>query len=223
MIESKSQVESQGRFQRQAKYSGLPLITLSTHRLFNFVSVKGTGKAYQTAIDFIAIDDENKPKREHHFLTFGGDPGRGKTHLALGIGWHWLYNNMGIVLYFRAEQLLDVLRKEYDESSRNRIDRPSISELEFTQKVGLLILDDLGAEKVSEWAIAKLDELIDYRYINELPTVFTTNLLLTQLPQRIGSRLREGTTVLLDGLDYREYKARMRKVKTRENTKDMVR
>jgi len=189
------------RFNRLAVWSGIPLPTYETHRLERFIDCGGKEKAFNAALHF--------PK-EHHFLTLGGLPGRGKTHLALGIGWFWLINDLGLVKYWQTEQLLDEARARYEEEKEHPAEHFGKSPLEWAQEVGLLILDDLGAEKSSEWAMSKLDELIDFRYINLKPTVFTTNLPFSQLPGRVSSRLKEGTIALVEGIDWREYKAKLR-------------
>lgn len=211
-----------GRFRRLAVHSGIPIATYESHRLYNFLPIKGAKVAYQAVLDYIAVDENWEPKREHHFITLGGDPGVGKTHLALGIGWHWLVNDMGMVKYWQVEQLLDAMRREYDVKPADRYGLELPNQLEWATKTDLLILDDLGAEKGTEWANAKLDELIDHRYINLMPTVITTNLVFSQMPGRIASRLQEGITVLLDAPDYRKYKAQMRQRKHSEGNAEVV-
>ena len=56
------------------------------------------------------------------------------------------------------------------------------------KECSLLILDDLGAEKVSECSTAKIFELIDYRYNEELPTIITTNCVPEELKEHVGAR-----------------------------------
>jgi len=190
------------KFERLAIYSGMPFITEGTHRLFTFAPGEGTQKAYDVCLSFLGNGT--------CFLTLAGEPGRGKTHLALGIGWHWLDNDMGVVKYWHIADLLGAMRREFDHPPVSENGTPLKSIYQHCQEVGLLILDDLGVEKSTEWAIEQLDMLVDYRYINGKKTVFTTNLGPTQLPARIKSRLKEGLAATLDGIDYREVKARVR-------------
>jgi len=198
------------KFDRLAKFSGMPLETANTHLLMKFLPSKGTEKAMAAVLKFVGVDQAGKPLRQHSFITLAGEPGRGKTHLALGIGWHWIGSHSKPVKYWQAERLLAAARREFDSPRKDDYGQPLPSVLETAERVPLLILDDLGAEKTTEWAEAKLDELIDYRYINRLPTVFTTNLAPAQLTGRIASRLKEGVTVTLEGPDYREVLARAR-------------
>jgi DNA replication protein DnaC len=201
-------IERNDRFRRMAKFSGMPVSTYFSNRLYNFLPGQGTYNAHQAALAFI-----REERRQHHFLTFGGDTGLGKTHLALGIGWHFLEHDYGIVKYWSVSELLDAMRNEYEKPPMSEHGIPLKGQFDLCKEVELLILDDVGAEKQTEWAADKLDQLINYRWLNDKLTVFTTNLVFSQLPNRTASRLKEGVTVLLQGADYRETKARRRKVK----------
>jgi len=208
---------SNGRFRRLYVWSGVPVNTWRTHRLYNFITRAGTEKAYRAALDFVA------GKAKHHFLTFCGEAGRGKTHLALGIAWHWLENDLGLVKYYQAEALLDDLRRGYNESDLER--QYSFDQLmKWLKKADLLVIDDLGVEKPTEWAAAKLDTIIDHRYVNGAKTVFTTNLspsaLTSRGEQRLASRLTEGVVELLKCDDYRPVKAKLREAPNDKRRKD---
>jgi len=56
------------------------------------------------------------------------------------------------------------------------------------QSVELLILDDMGAEKTSDWVCSTLFEIIDYRYNEFLPLLVTTNCIPEELKKQIGAR-----------------------------------
>lgn len=51
---------------------------------------------------------------------------------------------------------------------------------------GLLVLDDIGREKPSDWVRDTLFQIIDSRYGQDLPTIFTSNYHLSQLEERLG-------------------------------------
>lgn len=55
----------------------------------------------------------------------------------------------------------------------------------------LLVLDDLGVEDASDRTNATLDDLINHRFENTLPTVVTTNLSPKQFEARYGARIRD--------------------------------
>lgn len=224
------------RFDRLARYSGMPLKTGETHALITFLPGPGTKEAYQAALQYVAhCQDCNKPLpvrvedvdevscpicpkchgrgyvREHHFITFVAEVGRGKTHLALGIGWQWIGNGYGPVKYWQVSELLDAMRAEYDNPPKSEYGHPIPGAFDRAKGADLLILDDLGTEKSTEWAIDKLDTLINHRWIEEKCTVFTTNLQPSQLQPRQRSRIKEGVVVTLEGVDYREFKAKQRR------------
>lgn len=205
--------EHSARVSNLARYSGMPLITGETHLLMKFLPGKGNKKGHQEALKYVAIDAEGKSKREHHFITFVAEVGRGKTHLALGIGWQWLGQGQGTVKYWQVSELLDAMRAEYDNPPRNDYGIPLPGEFDKCKGASLLILDDLGVEKSSEWVIDKLDTLINHRWLEQKPTVFTTNMAPSQLQPRLRSRIKEGVVVTLEGIDYREFIAKSRKEK----------
>ena len=187
------------RFGAMVRWSNIPEITYQTHRLDRFFN-------QENAQVRKVAEDYTEGKLEHHFITFIGEPGRGKTHLALAIGWYWLEYKELLVKYYQSETLLDELRRGFgymDKELLCNFDKM----IDSIKKVPLLIIDDLGAEYTTEWARAKLDTIIDHRYINKLHTVVTTNLSPKKLPGRLSSRLEEGTICLLKGEDYRKVKS----------------
>jgi len=179
------------------RLSNIPLETMKTHRL-------ETWQHRGNESWWAKIKQYADGSYDHPFLTFLGTVGTGKTHMALAIGWAWL-ECVRNVLYYQVENLLDALRRGY--SSWQKGDPEGYqSVLAFTQNVGLLILDDLGAQQETEWATSKLDQIIDYRYINKKPLIATTNLALERLPARIADRLREGVLIHLKGESFRKRK-----------------
>jgi len=179
------------------RMSRIPLPTMNTHRIETWQH-EGNESWWPK------IKRYTEGSYDHPFLTFLGTVGTGKTHMALAIGWAWLECGRN-VLYYQIENLLDALRCGY--SSWQKGDPEGYqSILNFTQNVGLLILDDLGAQKETEWATSKLDQIIDYRYINKKPLIATTNLALERLPARIMDRLREGMLIHLKGESFRKQK-----------------
>ncbi len=70
---------------------------------------------------------------------------------------------------------------KYDDSAQDIINRYS--------RIKLLILDDMGTEKSTEWANERLFEVIDNRYNENLPIIITTNLPPEQLKKIVGDRI----------------------------------
>ncbi len=114
-----------------------------------------------------------------------GGYGCGKTHLAAGIA-NFAVNNGTPTLFITVPDLLDTLRFAYS-------DPETTFEARFEQvrDADLLVLDDFGTHNATGWAQEKLFQIMNYRYINKLPTVITTNLMLDEIESRIRSRLQD--------------------------------
>lgn len=135
------------------------------------------------------------------WLLLEGGYGCGKTHLAAAIANFTV--SMGVpTLFITVPDLLDTLRFSYD-------DPTSTFEQRFDEirTSPLLILDDFGTHNATNWAQEKLFQIINYRYINRLPLVVTTNLALAQIEGRIRSRLEDSkwvTRAYIAAPDYRK-------------------
>lgn len=184
-------------FDCAVRISNIPPATQKTHRLATWQH-RGQ-EPYWQKIEQYAACLPAEPS-----LTLVGPKGTGKTHLAFSVAWNWLEAGK-TVLYYQVEVLLDALRRGY--ATWQRGDPQGYHHiLDFTQVVGLLILDDLGAQHETEWAESKLDQIVDYRYVHRKPLIVTTNLALDRLPERIDDRLSEGTLVHLTGESFRRKK-----------------
>jgi DNA replication protein DnaC len=87
--------------------------------------------------------------------------------------------------------------------------------MERALRADLLILDDLGAEKPTEWALEKIYQLVNLRYESLRPMIATTNLDLNSLERLLGERtfgrlIEMCLPVEVSGEDYRRKIARLR-------------
>jgi DNA replication protein DnaC len=119
------------------------------------------------------------------WLLLQGDYGCGKTHLAAAIANFVV--SLGVpTLFITVPDLLDTLRFAYQDPRATFEGR-----FEEIRQAPLLVLDDFGTQNATNWAQEKLFQIINYRYINRLPLVVTTNLTLGEIEGRIRSRLED--------------------------------
>ncbi len=134
------------------------------------------------------------------WLVLMGSYGCGKTHLAAAVANACVEFGMNTI-FLTVPDLLDWLRFSYDAPDTSFEER-----FDELRNAGLLVLDDLGAQNSTKWAVEKLFQIVDYRYARKLPTVVTTNLDLEDLDDRIRSRLQDPdlvTRVQITAPDYR--------------------
>lgn len=113
-------------------------------------------------------------------LILVGNNGVGKTHLACSIANKLIENGIPVI-YGTLINLFAELRNSYD--TYNNISEMEI--IKLYENVELLIIDDLGKEKPSEWGLEKLFTIINSRYEKNLPVIITTNYNQNSLVERL--------------------------------------
>ncbi|MBR6408430.1 MAG: ATP-binding protein [Clostridia bacterium] len=161
----------------------------------------GQEKAYKAAVDFI-----QRYSKDRHTagLMFCGSVGSGKTLLSAAVAnavidmypieddeaqrvgetaEHAAYYTP--VRFTSSVELLEQIRALFNKNGGEESSQVIINRL---KKAPLLILDDLGAEKPSEWANERIFEIVDHRYNESLPVIVTTNATPGELKNQIGER-----------------------------------
>lgn len=111
------------------------------------------------------------PTTDKPGLLFIGEPGTGKTHLAVA-ALRILITRGFEGLFFDYQNLLERIRSGYDSASgaSNREAYQSALEAE------ILLLDDLGAHRVTDWVEDTVTSIVTYRCNHRKPLIVTTNL-----------------------------------------------
>lgn len=133
-----------------------------------------------------------------NFLVLAGPTGVGKTHLAVAMAWEWFEDGCSVI-FSRVDDLLDDLRRGYDDNTYHK-------KFKRLQNCSLLVLDDLGTEHAKEWAGEKIDRIVDWRYVNRMPLVVTTNAKSEDLAPRVASRLADKSCSLVVQIDAGDYR-----------------
>jgi len=123
-------------------------------------------------------------KNPEGWLALSGPSGSGKTHLAAAIANERIETGQP-VLYKTTPDLLDDLRAAFNPDNEAPYDQT----FEQVRNTPLLILDDLGTQSSTPWAREKLDQLLTYRFSQQLPTVIASGTPLNRLDDRIRSRI----------------------------------
>ena len=144
-------------------------------------------------------------------LLFMGAHGVGKTHLAVAILKAVMRQQGARGYFYETGELLKLVRDTYSASTElNEMDvlRPVMS-------ADILVLDDLGVEKTSEWVQETLGHVVNIRYSERRPTVFTTNLIDSEDPlhpksfmYRLGPRTRSRLFEMCDWIKLEAIDAR---------------
>jgi DNA replication protein DnaC len=134
------------------------------------------------------------------WLVIQGNFGSGKTHLAAAIA-NYAVSSGVPTLFLTVPDLLDSLRTTFESKEVSFDNR-----FEQIRSAPLLILDDFGTQNTTEWAREKLFQILNYRYINQIPMVVTTNLAMQEIEGRMRSRISDSelvTNVKIQAPDYR--------------------
>jgi len=174
----------------------------------NYHPVSGNGTqlqafnyAFKLADEYPAVD---------RGLLFMGSVGTGKTHLSTAI-LRGLIEKGIPCLFYEFGALLKEIQNSYNPVSRDS----ELSVLAPVYETDVLVLDELGAVKPTDWVRDTMMQIINTRYNDRKLTIFTTNYTDSRrqpseetLEERTGARLRSRLyemckTVMVEGEDYR--------------------
>ena len=207
------QKEEEKRSIQRAKVSSMMDDTFRTACFANYQIRNGNERHLKVAkkycIEFSKMYERNQG------LLFWGTVGTGKSYTAACIANYLLEANTSVVMtsFVRILQEMQGFDREREETFTNKLN-----------SVKLLIIDDLGAERSTDYALEKVYGIIDNRYRAKKPLILTTNLTLRQMQEatdiryaRIYDRIFEMCYPMeFSGVSWRKREAAQRYEETRK-------
>ena len=158
----------------------------------SFKDREGASEAFKRCLDYCDNFDAYKEVS----LVIWGDPGNGKSHLAAAIA-KTLKTQGKTTVFQTVAELLERIRNTFN--SNNRETEKII--LSALYDCDLLILDDIGAEKISDWVLDVIFRIVDGRYRKMRPILYTSNFKPVDLKDRVGPRVYDrllGTSIIIE-------------------------
>ena len=151
------------------------------HRITKY----GVYPLYKNAV----MNDINEKLREKissmpNNIYIQGPAGTGKTHLAVAMLNQDLRERKEVLFITVTNLLIEIKSTFNSQSDKNEQDI-----VEKYSDVDNLYLDDIGAERITDWSASLIYSIIDRRYGFEKRTIFTSNLTLDELNEKLGGRI----------------------------------
>ncbi|XCH78306.1 MAG: ATP-binding protein [Candidatus Dehalobacter alkaniphilus] len=131
-------------------------------------SAAKTAKRYADAFDDL-MPKRGQPEPGRNGLFIAGPKGTGKTHLAAAIANQLIQKGTPVI----CMTMIDLLERIKRTFAKEGADEGAV--LSLYKTVPLLVIDDMGKEPPTEWAVSTIYNIINGRYEAYLPTVVTTN------------------------------------------------
>ena len=190
-------------FEKKEKLDGILQGVPRAYNQCGFDSFKGNEKL---------VADMKELALQRRSMVLRGNTGCGKTHLAIAVAKNTATRDQRCrggayvpgAIFTTAPELLLKIRSSFRDDSIESEEYV----IDYHTACELLVLDDLGAEKTSEFAITTLYLILDRRIREDKQTVITTNLTPEEIEQtfgsRIASRLSAMENIKINMPDYRK-------------------
>ncbi|AQR96135.1 ATP-binding protein [Clostridium saccharoperbutylacetonicum] len=168
------------------RYSGIN-VEQSKHTFFNFkVWNRASERLKDTAAAYCTNFDEIKDKRRNSILLCG-QVGSGKTHVSVAIALYFLKQRIKVVYMPYRDVITKIKQNMIDQEYYGKI----ISKYKLCE---VLLIDDLFKGKINESDLNVMFEIINYRYLNFLPIIVSSEFSINRLlafDEGVGSRVYE--------------------------------
>lgn len=185
----KSDYMNKKRHEGSGVKSGYKSKTLKDYRPITKSQRDALGVIRQFASAFV---DGKVPRGKQNGLYIQGQIGTGKTYLTSVLANTIIDRSFDVLMQTSIELSESMRKHEYhSDGIRNRYK-------DKCKSYDLLIIDDLGKDKATEWSVAQLFDVIDDRVANNLPMIITSNHSMIDLKDRLTPR--DGDDVLAESI-----------------------
>jgi len=210
---ARMQKEEEMRNLRLAKISSMMDNSFHYSTFDNYIKNKLNEKHWNNAMNYCREFKEMYEKNQG--LLLYGSVGTGKSYTAACIANYLLDHNVSVVMtsFVRILQEMQGFDREKEEAFSSKL-----------SSVKLLVIDDLGAERNTDYALEKVYGIVDNRYRAKKPLILTTNLTLEQMQavndiryERIYDRIFEMCfPIEFTGISWRKREAAQRYEETKK-------
>lgn len=130
-------------------------------------------------------DHMKNMKVNNRGIYIHGGVGCGKTHIAYALKMKYESVMKMTPSFWNTTELFEAIKEDYD---KHYSDKTHLLEA-LMKSDRLLFLDDIGSEKPTEWVQERFYLLINKRYNEMKPIVFTSNYSIAELAARLGDRV----------------------------------
>lgn len=149
--------------------------------------LKDNGLLHKTCKMYLENWEEIKHKGLGYY--FWGNVGAGKTYTAAILANELMRRHFVEVLFLKMPEAVARIKRTFGEDKKN----PDKDLFEKMKEVEMLILDDLGIEKVSDWLADEIYQVVEHRYSHNLPMIITSNQSIDDLAkiyrEQVSSRI----------------------------------
>jgi DNA replication protein DnaC len=183
------------------------------HRNAKLSDLRDNETLYRTCKMY--IENWLKIKKEGLGYYFWGNVGAGKTYTTAVLANELMREHFVEVLFLKMPEAVAQIKKTFGSEKND----PAKKLFEKMCKVELLILDDLGIEKVSEWLADEIYQVMEYRTSHYMPMIITSNQSLGDL----GKIYREQVSSRINGCSKSiHFTQKDRRHKTKEKSKETL-
>lgn len=173
--------EAQARARRRLERAGIPLRFMGKRFEDYQVSSAAQQRAYAMATDY--AEHFATHSAEGRCQIFVGNPGTGKTHLAIAILKRIIADGHS-GRYVRAFELIEAIRATWRRDAEQR----EADVLEGLTSVDLLVLDEVGVQYGTDSETVEIFKVLDTRYLDLKPTLIVSNVSQEDLQRYLGER-----------------------------------